>query len=67
MKKNKLIIMDYLTIIIAFITFLGSLIIHKVFINYQGAFLFIFIMIANIIMIFIGFKNLKDDYIDKTV
>lgn len=67
MKKNKMIIMDYFTIIIAFITLLGSLIIHKVFINYQGSFLFIFIMIANIIMIFIGFKNLKDDYIDKTV
>lgn len=63
MKKEnkKFIVMDYITIIVAFITFIVSLIVYNMF-NYRTkADFYLGMMAITAIIIAIGFKNLKAD------
>ena len=63
MKKGnkKLVIMDFITIMVSFLTFLISLIIYYTF-NYRSEVDFYLGMMAiTFIIMIVGFKNLKED------
>ena len=63
MKKGnkKLVIMDYITIIIAFITFIISLIVYNTF-NYRNEVdFYLGMMVITFVVMLLGFKNLKED------
>ena len=63
MKKGKTryIVMDYIAIILSFLTFLLSLIIYYTFFYRIGAIFYFVMMIITAVMIGIGFRNLKKD------
>lgn len=63
MKKGqtKFIVMDLITIIVSFLTFLLSLIIYYTFIYRTGVIFYFVMMIITTFLMILGFKNLNKD------
>lgn len=60
-KRNRLLIFDYTTIILAFLTLILSIIIFYTFSYRDESNIYLAMMIINFIFIIIGFKNLNND------
>lgn len=60
-SKKKLVIIDYITIIATFVTFLISLIMYYTFSYRSEVNVFLGMMVITGILILIGFKNLRID------